>query len=103
MDNFADVYKRDKAIIDKYLPKEVVARLLGKPDEALKHKFNRLLKRESKVLEELEQMKDNGAPQYQFNAKLEVHQNITDEMNKVLNALGEMGVEISENQLENGF
>lgn len=31
--NFREVYQRDKEIIDKYIPKDVIKRLLGKNAE----------------------------------------------------------------------
>lgn len=98
--NFTEIYREDKTIIDKYIPRDVIARLLGKQDMALKCEYNRLLKCEKELAEILD---DEQTPIGVKEQEVRKYIAITDRLSIILNELKKMGVSVSDLQIENGF
>ncbi len=96
---FEEDYRNSKAIIDKYLPPEVIARLLGNPKKALKIEYNRLVKQEIKLTEDLNSR--GFIPDEE--EKIKQYKQITNRMDGILSELQRMGESVSDNQVENGF
>ena len=96
---FEEDYRNGKAIIDKYLPPEVIARLLGNPKKALKIEYNRLVKQEIKLTEDLNSR--GFIPDEE--EKIKQYKQITNRMDGILSELQRMGESVSDNQVENGF
>lgn len=98
--SFSEEYRKNKEVIDRYIPPEVIARLQGQQDEALKHRYNRLLKRESELVATMEY--ENISP-HLLNETLIKHKKVTAALSKILKELDNMGVEVTDIQVESGF
>jgi hypothetical protein len=97
---FAEDYRQFKEVIDQYLPKEVISRLLGKPDEALKHEYNRLLKRHTELGKQMNSGKYTGMKEEEA---IKLYQQMAKELDGIINKLRDAGVSVSDTQIEYGF
>jgi signal recognition particle GTPase len=97
---FLEDYKRNKESIERYMPKEVIARLLGKQDEALKYKYNRILKQHTELGENLNAGKYTGM---KMDEAIKSYQKMGRELDGIIKELRDMDVVVSDTQIEYGF
>lgn len=111
--DFREVYRRDKEIIDKCFPKDVIKRLLGKKVEedmtqgdaevtihSLKKEYNKLIKRYKAGGEYLD---NNDIPIEEREKWIGEFRKIIDVLNGFINEFKKLGVELTDNDVMNGF
>ena len=97
---FLEDYKRNKESIERYMPKEVIARLLGKQDEALKHKYNRILKQHNELGDKMNSGVYTGM---KLDEAVWTYRKMGLELDGIIKELQDMGEVVSDMQVEYGF
>jgi hypothetical protein len=98
--DFARIYKRDKELIDRCIPQDVIARLLGRKDMILQNEYNKLLRQEKRLAEYID---NEDIPIESRERESKRYGAILDRLNIILAELEKLGVSVSDSQIENGF